>query len=513
MSKTPSDKLFQLIHSLTGPELRYVSVYLNRQSSHQESKYLILFQAISAQKSMDDSILQQKIYGKGQITSRKFSELKAYTYNLILTALQFYDGNTSVNFKVDTQLQQITVLFKRSHYRDCLILLKKSKKLISKYELFLQLIAVLDWEKKIAYAREDIAFLDEELQRIDEEEKRCVAQIRNLSTYRNILYQLIISRRKYAVLRSTEKQKKLTEILAHPLLATPKKAQSYRARVLYYRVKSNGAYSMQSYEAFYKFSRAQIDLMEAKPHLLKEDISAYIYGMTNLMLACGLLNRYKELKENLLTFKTLKGDSVDDAFRIFKHYYALSFRLCIQTGDFSEGWKMLQSHLKELDKYQGQSFERGSFYFQYFYLSFGKENFDEALSYLNLWLNLPRSIEREDLQSLARMLNLILHYEMDNLVLLESLIKNTHRYLKRRNQAYDFEKHLLHFFTQVVRDSYRTNMTVALKELKTAFIKLAEHPSEKIMLQYFDFLSWIESKITRQPFSKVVANNYRRSNE
>jgi len=513
MSKTPSDKLFQLIHSLTGPERRYVSVHLNRQANHSDNKYLLLFQTASAQKVMDESSLRKKIYGKTQITSRKFSELKAYTYHLILTALQFYDGSTSINFKVDTQLQQIRVLFKRSHYRDCLDLLKKSKTLIIKYELFLQLIAVLDWEKKIAYAREDIAFLDEELQRIDEEEQACVAQIRNLSTYRNILYQLIISRRKYAVLRSTEKQKKLAEILEHPLLAKPEKARSYRASVLYYRIQSNGAYSMLDYEKFYKFSRGQIDLMEANPHLLKEDISAYIYGMTNLMLACGLLSRYKELESNLLIFRELKGSSIDDAFRIFKHFYALSFRLCIQKGDFAEGWKMLERHFEELDKYKGQSFERGSFYFQYFYLSFGKENYDDALSYLNLWLNLPRSIEREDLQSLARMLNLILHYEMNNMVLLESLVKNTHRYLKRRNQAYAFEKHLLHFFQQVIKNNYRTSLKAALKVLKNDFTALAEHPSEKVMLQYFDFLSWIEGKITRQPFAKVVAANYQRSDE
>lgn len=513
MSKTPSDKLFQLIRSLTGPELRYVSLYLNRQAIRADNKYLQLFRTISGQKVMDESSLRKKVYGKSEINSRKFSELKAYTYNLILTALQFYDGNSSVKFKVDTQLQQIRVLFKRSHYRDCLDLLKKSKKLIIKYELFLQLIDVLNWEKKIAYAREDIAFLDEELQRIDEEEQACVARVRNLSTYRNILYQLIISRRKYAVLRSAEKQTKLAEILNHPLLISPEKARSYRARVLYYRIKSNGAYSMLDYDDFYTHSRAQIDLMEAHPYLLKEDISAYIYGMTNLMLACGLLNRFDELEANLLIFKALKGDSTDDSFRIFKHYYALSFRLCIQKGEFAEGWELLKDHFKELDKYQGQSFERGSFYFQYFYLSFGKENYDDALSYLNLWLNLPRSIEREDLQSLARMLNLILHYEMNNMVLLESLVKNTHRYLRRRNQAYAFEKHLLHFFQQVIKNNYRTSLKAALEALRKDFAGLAEHPSEKVMLQYFDFLSWIESKVTRQPFAEVVAKNYRRNVE
>ncbi len=511
MSKTPSDKLFRLIHSLSGPELRYVSIHLKRQATRSDQKYLLLFQTIAAQKSQDEPALQKEVYGDEKITSRKYSQLKAYLYQAILNALQLYDESTSIVYKINNLLQQVQVLYNRSHYRECLELLAKGKKIGESYELFLELIEILNWRKKIAYAREDIAFLDTELENMDAEEQGHVARIRNLSAYQRILYQLIISRRKYAVLRSADQQQWLTEILAHPLLASPEKTLSKRAEILYFRIRSNAAYSMLEYEEFYKFSVAQIALMEKYPLLLREDKSAYIYGMTNLILACGLLGKYEEVKSNLLTFRELKGVSKDDDFRIFKHYNALSFRLCIQTGAFEEGWIVLQEHLEDLPKYEGQSLERGSFYFQYFYISFGKGNYDAALEYLNLWLNLPRSIEREDLQSLARMLNLIIHYEMGNIVLLESLIKNTYRYLKRKNQVYKFEKTLLQFFQQIVKGNDRASLAAAHDGLKRAIEELAEQPSEKILLEYFDFTSWIESKINKIPFATVVANRYQRA--
>ena len=86
-------------------------------------------------------------------------------------------------------------------------------------------------------------------------------------------------------------------MLSHPLLQSPKKALSKRARILYFRIRSNAAYSMRKYEDFYKFSLEQINLMEKNLILLKEDKSAYIYGMTNLILACGLLGKYDEVKD------------------------------------------------------------------------------------------------------------------------------------------------------------------------------------------------------------------------
>jgi len=508
MSKTPSDKLFRLIHSLSGPELRYVSIYLKRQAVRKDQKYLLLFQTIGTQESQDETALQKMVYGNEKITSRKYSQLKAYLYQAILSALQLYDEGTSVVYKISNFLQQVQVLYNRSHYRECQELLAKGKKIGEEHEFFLELIEIIDWKKKIAYAREDIAFLDVELEKMDVEEQEHIARIRNISTYQRMLYQLIVSRRKYAVLRSNDQKQWLKDMLSHPLLQSPEKALSKRARILYFRIRSNAAYSMLKYEDFYKFSFEQISLMEKHLILLKEDKSAYIYGMTNLILACGLLGKYEEVKDNLLKFKDLKGNSKDDDFRIFKHYNALSFRLCIQTGEFEEGWNILQKHLKELPKYEGHSLERCSFYFQYFYISFGKGSYDEALEYLNVWLNLPRSIEREDLQSLARMLNLIIHYEMGNTVLLESLIKNTYRYLKRKNQVYEFEKTLLQFFQQIVKEIDKKSLAIAHQELKTAIEEFREQPSEKILLEYFDFTSWIESKINKIPFATVVANRY-----
>ena len=90
MPKTPSSKLYNLVKSLSGSEKRYFKIFVNSQGS-KDNKYLQLFDAIDVQEEFDDELLKALVYGEEPIQSRKYSELKAYLYELILRSLQSYD--------------------------------------------------------------------------------------------------------------------------------------------------------------------------------------------------------------------------------------------------------------------------------------------------------------------------------------------------------------------------------------------------------------------------------------
>ncbi|MFT5763175.1 MAG: hypothetical protein ACI8X3_000594, partial [Saprospiraceae bacterium] len=136
MPKTPSLKLYNLIKSLSGSEKRYFKLFATGNRADKSSKYLVLFEAIDNQESFDDEELKKIVYQGEQIFSRKYSELKAYLYDLVLAGLRGYDEKSSIDFKIKGMLQSIRVLYKRSHYQDCRELLPKIKKLAYKYESF-----------------------------------------------------------------------------------------------------------------------------------------------------------------------------------------------------------------------------------------------------------------------------------------------------------------------------------------------------------------------------------------
>ncbi|MFK7808082.1 MAG: hypothetical protein AB8F74_09815 [Saprospiraceae bacterium] len=504
MPKTPSDKLFNLIKSLSGSEKRYFNIYANNKWGDRQNKYLKLFSAIDQQKAFDEEALKKVIYQDEKFESRKYSELKAYLYELVLKSLQGYDEKSSFEYKLNNLMQHVRVLYKRAHYPEAREQLAKARKMAAHYESFITTLEILNWEKQIAYTESDIAFLDKELNRIDEEEQTCLEQLRNLSIYKNLFYQFMISIRKDAILRSDSQVSYLKRLMKHPLLTEEQKALSHRAKVLYHRIYGLYYYSISDYENFYQSSKRFLSVIESAPHLLKENVSDHISAISNVSLSCALTYRYNEVRETIGKFLEIKALTEDDEVWIHKQYYSFKLNLCTFTGEFEEGLVAMEAHFEERKKFDESNFQTFSFYLQYFNIYFGSGNYDEALDSLNKALNLPRSIERQDLQSLGRILNLVIHYEMGNTMLLEYLLRSAYRFLRQRNRIFEFEKRVMSFIKS-------SNNMLTAKQVKKAFIilkedfeSLAEVPSEKAMLQYFDFVAWLESKIENKSFAEVI---------
>jgi len=507
MPKTPSDRLFRLIKSLSATEKRYFKVFIGVAGT-KENKYAALFDALDAQVEFDDDAPRLLVYGEEPMQSRKYSELKAYLYELILKSLQAYDENTSVDYRLKGLLQSVRALHRRAHFDDCLAILAKADRLAQEYERFAAQLEVLHWEKQVAYTRGDIAGLDKRLTEIAREEKTCTERLQNLNAYQNLFYDSWLSIRKNALRPAADGSG--FSLPEHPLLQDENHALSHQARVLYYRAKSIFSYAQKDYEGFYKLSKALIELMESRPLMLREDVSEYISGLSNLSVSCGYLGDYEGVRECLKKLRAVQPNTRDDELKIHRQYYTNAFRLCIVTGEFEEGLRALKQHLKELKVFDKDQFERSSFYFQYFYIYFGAGNYDKALDYLNQWLRLPRSVERQDLQSLARILNLIVHYEMENFLLLDSLLRSTHRYLNQHKAMLQFEVSLIQFLRKATKAADHTEKLEALQQLRRDFNALAEKAAEKAMLQLFDFESWIEGKLSGQSFSYIVQEKYKR---
>jgi len=508
MPKTPSNKLFNLINSLSGSEKRYFKLFANKNQTGKYSKYTLLFDAIDAQEISDDEALRKVIYPNQEIQSRKFSELKNYLYELVLKSLKGFDEKTSIEYKLKGMLLNIKVLFKRSRFEDCIEMMQKAKKLVVKYEAFEHNLELLAWEKKIAYTKIDVNFMDKELDRIQTEEKICLSQLTQLSIYRNIFFKVLIRSKQDALLRSQEKVNEMHELVRNPIMDDINKANSHRARIVFYRTKSIYYYAILNYENFHVYGEKLLEEMERYPHMLKEDVSKYISALSNFTYSCTLLNKYDNVDKCLDKFQNIKTLTHDDELKIHRQYYQNKFNVCIKKGNFEEGFKAMKKHLNEVEKFNQDAFERNSFYLSYFYIYFGSGDYDKALESLNQLLNLPKTTERKDIQSLARILNLIIHFEIGNTLLLESLLRSTYRFLSKRNRLYGFEKSVLTFIQKSERLRSAKEMRKAFIELKKEFENLSQNPSDNVMLRYFNFIAWLDSKIENKTFAEAVKSHY-----
>ena len=373
--------------------------------------------------------------------------------------------------------------------------------------MFAEQLEILNWKKELAYARTDIAFLDKNLEKIAQEEIHILECQRILIGLRNLFFQLLIQIRKDVSVNEAQKAK-LQKIADNELLKVVGDFDYHRIEVMRLRLISVLHFANSNAEEFYETSKILVKKMEANAHFLKEDVSEYISAINNHLVACGKTRKFKKVQNYLGKLADLQPITKDDELKIHRQYYMNKFRFCLVKGDFNEGLSALKGHIKAVEKYPAFSFSKNSFYNQYFNIYFGVGDFEKALYYLNEWLNQPRNVERQDLQAISRILNLLIHFEMGNTMLLDSLMRSTKRYLRKEKRIYQFELKIMEFFNKMSKPLSKNQQKEAMQKLKIQFDELLKEPREARMMQMFNFQAWIESKITKESFPKIVQKQY-----
>jgi len=509
MAKTPSDKLYRLVRSLSPTEKRYFRIYIGQKSEGESQyQYQQLFEAIAAMEVFDEAALKCKIYKNQPPEGKKYSELKAYLYELILKSLQSFDEQQSVEYRLNHLLQSVAVLYKRGHYDDCHDLLHKAAKLARQYESFTHLLEVIRWEKQLAYTRMDVDFLHKQLEQLQFEEDRVLEQLRNSADYRRAFFQVYTTIKREAQQRGFDRAARLQSLVNQEVFEDPDQAKSHKARVTYYRTLNLYHYAALEYDQFYETGKKLIDLIESQPHFLRENLSDYIAALSNLILSCGMLQRYDEVRVCLEKLRNLKPITEDDRRKIHRQYFTNKFALCSYTGEFEEARQEMERCLQEAAGFDSHDYETASFYFQFCTICLGCGDYDRALEYLNEWHNQPRSVEREDLQSLARILALILHFEMGNNVLLDSLLRSATRFLQKKNRLYGLERRFIQFMAELTRQPGLREQQVVFQKMRSDLQELVSSPAAKTVLQTFDLEAWLDAKIKGQTFAATVAEKW-----
>jgi hypothetical protein len=510
MSKTPSDKLHRLVRSLSSAEKRYFRLYLKGRPGV-DTKYAQLFEAMAGTAGFDDDTWKAIIYKSQDVGGKKYTELKSYLYELVLKALRSFDEHHSAQHRVSQWMQSVGALFKRGHYADCRDMLTKAKKVAKQYELFAQLADIARWEKQLAYTQMDVDFLHKHMDRLLDEEAKALEQLQNAAVYRKAFFQAYVTIKKDPLQRGPERLETLRELVGRPAFSDPGAALSHTARVLRLRTLSLYYHTALEQEQFYETGRTLIALQESQPHFLKENLSDYIAALSNQTIACGLLQKYGEVRECLEKMRSIRPLTTDDRRKIHRQYYSSFFALCIYTGEFEEGRREMERCLADAAEFDPKEYETGSFYLLFVPICIGCEDYGTALDHLNHWLAQKRTVGREDLQSLARILSLLLHFELGNYLLLDSQLRSAARFLKKKNRLHDLERQFMSAIGEAIRHPELALQRLAFEKVKVWMEGRAGQPETKALLQTFDLLTWLDAKASGRTFAELVNEKFRLS--
>ena len=144
------------------------------------------------------------------------------------------------------------------------------------------------------------------------------------------------------------------------------------------------------------------------------------------------------------------------------------------------------------------------FYYRIAWLYFASGQYGDSIDYLNKIINLKVGHLREDIQSYARLLHLLAHYELGNYALLEYLEKSVSRFFDKIKDRNKVQLEVLSFMRKQLRLGGVLDRKLLMTSQK-ALKKLYRDPYERRAFIYLNVIDWIDSKLQGVSVSDIIS--------
>ena len=496
-----SDNLFQLIKTLTKAEKKNFKSFAFKQKG--DKKYLKLFDAIDSLHEYDELLLKKKFHNEKFI--KQLSSIKNYLYNLILKSLEVHHRNVAAGLK--GVMIQVDILFGKSLYKQCSALLNRAKVIAYKHERFMKILEIIDKEKRLIDAQGYRIITNKNMNELIKEETVILERINNRREYENLRYKIFEYYVKNDIARNKKEEKHYQRIVDNPLCTNEYKALSYDAKTDFFFIQGVYYYSTGNIKECYKYRKKLVEFIESQPERMRGEEMRYLSALINLYSVAIQCGYYDECLSAINKMRTLSPDALNNKIFAFRGAYIHALDLYIHNGEFKKGISFIKNIEDGLQNYKGkiQASSLIVFYINIAYTYFGIEDYSNAVKWLNKIINDIASDVRTDINCFARILYLITHYELGNAELLEYIVKSTYRFLYKRNRLYRFETCVLNFIKKSLpKANTQQKLINSFEDLKQELEDVTKEPLEKKALEYFDFISWLESKIENRPFAEIV---------
>ncbi|MGQ0829504.1 MAG: hypothetical protein ACT4ON_14035 [Bacteroidota bacterium] len=240
--------------------------------------------------------------------------------------------------------------------------------------------------------------------------------------------------------------------------------------------------------------------------LLTQELNNYMFALNNLMNAQMSLHKYEEIKTSLDKLKSIPVITPIEKARVFGFYASKEIIYFAHTGRYKEGLESVPVIEKQLELYKDKIHKPACYAIysniEELYIVCGK--FKQALYWNNKILNDPKIESFYDFYSNARISEIVIHYELENIEKVQSLIKSYYQFLVKNKGKYKYEYSLIRFFKNLINITDKHALKKEFIRFHKELLEFSGNPYEKQAFDFFDLTSWLESKIENRPFATVM---------
>jgi hypothetical protein len=498
------ESLSRLINSLSKAEKRYFSLFCDLQSG--DKVYFKLYQLLELRKNSIEEINAEFAVQYPQAvceTARK------HLYRMVLKSLRSFESNRSIENKLLNMIYNIKILFNKGLIDLCIKEIDKGKNLALINEKFSYFLIIARMELQYLTKLQFSGHSENELIAKQEKINEVLHQELWINRHSSLFEILSFRYVRHGAPRTNKENNLLNDLLLEEFRITSNKNfNSLESRKLHLHFQST--YFMmignhiESLKLFYQLN----DLFHENPTLLPDSPLYYIYVVNGILTDLRYMQKYDEMNYFLDSLKAikLKSENLNEFIDqlIFQHKIA---RL-IDLGEFKTGALLIDQHkylINNSAKSAPPNFN-ASLNLLIAINFFGLQDYRPALQYVNSVSNLPHKYISDHIYILARIIKLILHFELGDEEFLQYEMRSAERKLKADKKLYKVEKLTLTFIRKSLLTRHAKKVLLQYYEEISG---LKNDPYEQQLLKWFDLIAWAEAKIKKQTFAEVISKRFK----
>ncbi len=497
------DALHALIHSLSPNERRYFKLQALPSGGQPESNYMRLFEAMLGQPVYDEQALKQ-LFAQDPMAKHLSSE-KNYLYRLILRSLRAMNEDGNQRTQIRTQIENAILLYERGLYAQCQKVLRRARKLAGETENFLYLLEILSWERRLWKILNDKGrqvIADALIQgQLD-----CLDKLRHSYNYYNLYDRMFLLTHQKFNLRAQPDHPEWQAILTDPLLQDMHLADSFEARQFYWQCQAWRHQLAGDYALLYQAHAENVAWWEAHPAMLATETTRYVVTLSNFLHAMSLLGRYDEFPAVFAKIRRAPPSHLHGDIQILQtlYYYELLYYMNKAEWGIAQGTALEAVAFLQQAGDRVATGRRLAFSYNLCILYFLDADFKMALHWVNEIIQTSGTEIREDIQHFARILVILIHFELGNWELLEYLHRSSYRYLFERKQLAPYEKCLMHALKQLMEQPLPRAQMAIFKCLRAEMLQIFDQQKPGPGIQELN--CWLDAKITHRSMKEVMAS-------
>lgn len=500
----PSEDLFKLIKSLTKAEKIHFKKFSKRHILGEGNKYVKLFDVIDKQeKKYDESKVKESF--KGDRFVNQIHVAKNYLFDLILRSLYDFYSDKNSESVINENLTKITILTEKNLNSSAYKLLKKTKELAKDNFHYEHLYRVLETEAYVtarSYSKKSTGTLDQ----LNSEKNEALEMLSNVSLYKTLNNKLNIITSKWSYSNDPDFKQKIKEILEIPEVTNELKATDYSSKHELYRIKIKAYRFLLDDEKSLIYREKALLLMEENPEIANKHPEKYIsrlYDLINYALGTetgisknfnidNYLEKMKKYLDAVLSTRKSPAVKALNWYYYFQMYIGYQYTILNKEGVHNA----INSFNNEIDIHINYLNPRYllNIYFYCVISYFEFEEFEKALYWQQKFANHKKAAEFEELNLTMLIVSVILHYELGNYDLAESLIKSTRRFYNKKNFKNETAMSLLNSLRLLIASTDSDTKKI-FAELKEKLDILSTKETEIRFLNSFDFRKWVSKKL------------------